>query len=119
MRKFHSIAALCGDELRPELQTLFDRLAINRDPSLFVSDDGMVQSGPEPASETAFTKIVPRMKNMPELASGSADVRLGVICVALTARSSLPVFPYEQTSAAPVAICLKGANGRHRRLGLI
>ncbi|MDB5578448.1 MAG: hypothetical protein JWR80_3624 [Bradyrhizobium sp.] len=28
MRKFHSIAALCGDGLRPELQALFDRLAI-------------------------------------------------------------------------------------------
>src|SRR5258708_25418820 len=28
MRKFHSIAALCGDGLRPELQALFDRAAI-------------------------------------------------------------------------------------------
>jgi hypothetical protein len=27
-RKFHSIAALCGDGLRPELQALFERLAI-------------------------------------------------------------------------------------------
>ena len=27
MRKFHSIAALCGDGLRPELQALFDRTA--------------------------------------------------------------------------------------------
>jgi hypothetical protein len=27
MRKFHSIAALCGDGLRPELRALFDRLA--------------------------------------------------------------------------------------------
>ena len=26
MRKFHSIAALCGDGLRPELQALFDQL---------------------------------------------------------------------------------------------
>ena len=29
MRKFHSIAALCGDGLRPELQELFDRLAVD------------------------------------------------------------------------------------------
>ena len=29
MRKFHSIAALCGDGLRPELQALSDRLAVN------------------------------------------------------------------------------------------
>jgi len=28
-RKFHSIAALCGDGLRPELQALFERLAVS------------------------------------------------------------------------------------------
>jgi len=49
-RKFHSIAALCGDGLRPELQALFERLAIQ--PSeLLVRDDGMTQSGPNPKSE--------------------------------------------------------------------
>ena len=57
MRKFHSIAALCGDGLRPELQALFDRLAIDRDAELFVRSDGMVQSGPDPDSET--TKAIP------------------------------------------------------------
>jgi hypothetical protein len=29
MRKFHSIAALCGDGLRPELRELLDRLAVD------------------------------------------------------------------------------------------
>jgi hypothetical protein len=53
MRKFHSIAALCGDGLRPELQALFDRLAIDPDAELFVRSDGTVQSGPDPHSETA------------------------------------------------------------------
>ncbi len=49
MRKFHSIAALCGDGLRPELRALFDRLAV--DPSeLFARHDGMLQSGPDPKS---------------------------------------------------------------------
>jgi hypothetical protein len=62
MRKFHSIAALCGDGLRPELQALFDRLAIDPRSEIFVRDDGMVQAGPDPATETAFTKIVPPMK---------------------------------------------------------
>jgi hypothetical protein len=52
MRKFHSIAALCGDGLRPELQALFDRLAIDQNSELFVRGDGMVQSGPDPVSET-------------------------------------------------------------------
>jgi hypothetical protein len=48
MRKFHSIAALCGDGLRPELQALFERLAIDPHAELFVRPDGMVQSGPDP-----------------------------------------------------------------------
>ena len=48
LRKFHSIAALCGDGLRPELQALFERLAVNPHTELFARDDGMVQSGPDP-----------------------------------------------------------------------
>jgi hypothetical protein len=52
-RKFHSIAALCGDGLRPELQALFERLAVDPHSELFVRDDGMVQSGPDPISEKA------------------------------------------------------------------
>jgi hypothetical protein len=39
MRKFHSIAALCGDGLRPELQALFDRLAVDPHSELFVRHD--------------------------------------------------------------------------------
>jgi hypothetical protein len=58
MRKFHSIAALCGDGLRPELQALFDRLAIDPHTELFVRPDGMVQSGPDPVSET-IKNVVP------------------------------------------------------------
>lgn len=53
MRKFHSIAALCGDGLRPELQALFDRLAIDPHTELFVRSDGMIQSGPDPIKEAA------------------------------------------------------------------
>ncbi|WP_426526827.1 hypothetical protein [Bradyrhizobium sp. McL0615] len=52
MRKFHSIAALCGDGLRPELQALFDRLAVDPQSELLVRRDGMIQSGPDPVSET-------------------------------------------------------------------
>jgi hypothetical protein len=61
MRKFHSIAALCGDGLRPELQALFDRLAIDPHTELLVRPDGMTQAGPGPASETAKAiPIVPK-----------------------------------------------------------
>jgi hypothetical protein len=52
MRKFHSIAALCGDGLRPELQALFDRLAIDPHAELFVRTDGMTQSGPDPMQDS-------------------------------------------------------------------
>jgi hypothetical protein len=52
-RKFHSIAASGGDGLRPELQALFERLAVNAHSELFVRGDGMVQSGPDPISATA------------------------------------------------------------------
>ena len=52
MRKFHSIAALCGDGLRRELQALFDRLAIDPHPELFVRSDGMIQSGPDPMEDS-------------------------------------------------------------------
>jgi hypothetical protein len=58
MRKFHSIAALCGDGLRPELRALFERLAIDLHAELFVRPDGMVQSGPDPISETS-KNVVP------------------------------------------------------------
>ena len=64
MRKFHSIAALCGDGLRPELQALFDRLAIDPRSELFVRDDGMVQAGPDPASQPVLTKMVPLIKKI-------------------------------------------------------
>jgi hypothetical protein len=52
-RKFHSIAALCGDGLRPELQALFERLAVDPRSELFVRGDGMLQSGPDPISAQA------------------------------------------------------------------
>jgi len=55
MRKFHSIAALCGDGLRPELKALFDRMAVDPHFELFVRPDGMTQAGPDPVSETAKT----------------------------------------------------------------
>jgi hypothetical protein len=55
-RKFHSIAALCGDGLRPELKALFDRLAVDPRSELFVRGDGMVQSGPNPIDESGSSQ---------------------------------------------------------------
>jgi hypothetical protein len=49
MRKLHSIAALRGDGLRPELRAQLDRLTVGPNQELFMRPDGMVQSGPDPA----------------------------------------------------------------------
>ena len=63
MRKFHSIAAVCGDGLRPELQVLFDRLAVDPQTEIFIRRDGMAQAGPDPVSEVerAVPVIAKRM----------------------------------------------------------
>jgi hypothetical protein len=60
MRKFHSIAALCGDGLRPELQALFDRLAVDPHSELFIRRDGMIH-WPDPVSEAPdVTRATPK-----------------------------------------------------------
>src|SRR6476619_6762053 len=53
MHKFHSIAALCGDGLRPELRELFERLAIDPHSGLHIRPGGMVQAGPDPVSKAS------------------------------------------------------------------
>jgi hypothetical protein len=70
-RKFHSIAALCGDGLRPELQALFERLAVDPDTELFPRDDGMVQSGPDPIAAEGSLQ---RGETRPSRADGTPDV---------------------------------------------
>ena len=67
-RKFLSIAAQCGDGLRPELQALFERLAVDPHSELFVRNDGMVQSGPDPVSAKA-----PLAQNAGETRTPEAD----------------------------------------------
>jgi hypothetical protein len=64
MQRFHAMAALRADGLRPELQALFDRFAIDPRSELFTRDDGMVQAGPDPASGTASANVVPLTKPM-------------------------------------------------------
>ncbi|MBU6464684.1 MAG: hypothetical protein KGL35_28020 [Bradyrhizobium sp.] len=61
MYKFHSIAVLRGEGLRPEMQALLDRLTIDPHFDLFVRNDGMVQSGPDPVEEN--DKVVQSIPN--------------------------------------------------------
>jgi len=73
IQKFHSIAALCGDGLRPELQALFERLALDPHSELFVRADGMTQSGPDPIS----SKVVTVGKNGPSAAASAPPPAAG------------------------------------------
>jgi len=53
------LSRLFVDGLRPELQALFDRLAIDPHSELFIRHDGMTQSGPDPVSEMGSAATVP------------------------------------------------------------
>ncbi len=75
-RKFHSIAALCDDGLRPELQALFERLAVDPHSELFTRHDGMVQSGPDSVPAPArFTASRAISGEKPEGGDGSLNMR--------------------------------------------
>lgn len=77
-RKFHSIAALCGDGLRPELQALFERLDPHAE--LFVRGDGMVQSGPDPiAAEAPLSQATGETR--PSNAEGAPRLAAGKKCL--------------------------------------
>jgi hypothetical protein len=73
--KFHSIAALRGDGLRPELRALFERLAVDPHSLLFVRADGMLQSGPDPVS--VQTRSVPKPGEVESSHADGAPPRLG------------------------------------------
>jgi hypothetical protein len=53
MRKLHDIAK-CGEGLRPELRSFYERLAKDPYAELFIRGDGMTQSGPDPQREKAL-----------------------------------------------------------------
>jgi hypothetical protein len=59
MHKFHSTAALRSDGLRPQLQALFERLAIRSRTELFSRPDGLLQSGPDPKYQNAPEERTP------------------------------------------------------------
>jgi hypothetical protein len=56
---FHVFAAARGEGLLPELRLLFERAATSPVSDLAIRHDGLLQSGPDPASE-----IVPERVNV-------------------------------------------------------
>jgi hypothetical protein len=53
---FHAAAAARGDGLRPELLAALARTAVSPHSNPTVRSDGMVQSGPDPASDQPSNK---------------------------------------------------------------
>lgn len=58
-RSFHAFAAERGDGLRPEIQRLLNRAAIDSRFATTIRQDGMLQSGPDPKSESEHTSEAP------------------------------------------------------------
>jgi hypothetical protein len=56
---FHVFAAARGEGLHPELRLLFERAATSPVSDVAIRRDGLLQSGPDPASE-----IVPERVNV-------------------------------------------------------
>ena len=54
---FHAFAAARGDGLHPKLRLLFERAAMSPVFDVAFRPDGLLQSGPDPASETAPDRV--------------------------------------------------------------
>jgi hypothetical protein len=54
---FHIFAAARGEGLRPELRLLFERAATSPVSDVAIRHDGLLQSGPDPASETVPERV--------------------------------------------------------------
>jgi hypothetical protein len=54
---FHAFAAARGDGLHPKLRLFFERAARSPVFDLASRPDGLLQSGPDPASETARDRV--------------------------------------------------------------
>jgi hypothetical protein len=50
-RQFDAFAAARGEGLHPKLRSLLERTAVSPDAEIAVRLDGMLQAGPDPASE--------------------------------------------------------------------
>jgi hypothetical protein len=54
---FHAFAAARGDGLHPKLRQLFERAATSPVFDVAIRPDGLLQSGPDPVSETARDRV--------------------------------------------------------------
>ena len=54
---FHVFAAARGEGLHPELRLLFERAATSPVSDVAIRRDGLLQSGPDPASEIVAERV--------------------------------------------------------------
>ena len=54
---FHAFAAARGEGLHPKLRLLFERAAASFASDVAIRTNGLLQSGPDPASETAGDRV--------------------------------------------------------------
>jgi hypothetical protein len=54
---FHALAAARGEGLHPKLRLLFERAAASPASDVATRTSGLLQSGPDPASETAPDRV--------------------------------------------------------------
>jgi hypothetical protein len=54
---FHAFAAVRGEGIHPKLRLLFERAATYPVFQVAIRPDGFLQSGPDPASETAGDRV--------------------------------------------------------------
>ena len=54
---FHAFAAARGEGLHPELRQLLERAATSPVSDVAIRYDGLLQSGPDPASETVPERV--------------------------------------------------------------
>jgi hypothetical protein len=54
---FHAFAAARGEGLHPKLRLLFERIAASPASDVAIGTSGFLQSGPDPASETAPDRV--------------------------------------------------------------
>jgi hypothetical protein len=54
---FHAFAAARGEGLHPKLRLLFERAAASPASDVAIRPGGLMQSGPDPASETAPDRV--------------------------------------------------------------
>ena len=54
---FHAFAAARGEGLHPQLRLLFERAATSPVSDLVIRQDGLLQSGPDPVSETVPERV--------------------------------------------------------------